>query len=355
MKKYLFLFSLTITVLVGLILISSTVTEKVIPVGLIKVLPSKAESIVVCSGKIEYSKVNNVLIDEPAIIEEMKVEVGDRVKKDVPLFNFSGAIEGIDISTPNPDLNFDPQNFDNASNLYNTYKNLFQTSDKQNSVKKNYVSNGKFKDFKSPYSGVISSIQVKPKDVVNSEACVCTISSSDQLQVKAKINEAKVSDVKVGQRVIISGNGFKNSEYQGHVSKISNEATQVLNPTGQETVVEVIILIDSSAEDVKPGFTAKCKIVTEEKNGLIVIPYESVKQDKQGRDFVYTFSSQDNKAVKTFIKLGRDFENGVEILSGLTFEDRIVTDPESVCDGEKILLSDDFDEKNRDESICLTQ
>lgn len=349
MKKYLFLFSFTTIILIGLILLSSTVTEKVIPVGLIKVSPSKAESIVMCSGKIEYSKVNSVRMDESAIIEEIKVEVGDRVEKGMPLFKFSGAIEGIDLSTQNQDLNFDPQNFNNSSDLYNTYKNLFQNPDRQNLVKKNYVSDGKIKDFKSPYSGVLSSIQVKPKDVVNNETCVCTISSNDQLQVKAKINEAKVSDVKVGQRVIISGNGFKNSEYQGHVSKISNEATQILNPTGQETVVELIILIDSEAENVKPGFTAKCKIVTEEKNGVIIIPYESVKQDKQGRDFVYTFSSQDNKAVKTFINLGRDFENGVEVISGLTFEDRMVTDPESVCDGEKILLSEDFDENNRDE------
>lgn len=347
MKKYLVLFITTFVTIFGLLTVSYFTSEKTISVSLTKVSPSKAESAVVCSGKVEYSKINDVRIDKHSIIEEIKVDVGDKIEKGSCIFKLSGAIEGLDTSQSNVSpQNFSQQDLSKFSNLYEAYSSVVSNQTKENFIKKNFVSDGKFREFESPYSGIVSSISVKPKDFVDSGMCVCSIASNDKLQVKAKVNESKISDIKLGQKVIVSGTGFKNSKYQGHVSKISSEAKQILNPSGEETIVEVIVVIDSFAEDVKPGFTAKCKIITEENDGIIIVPYESVKTDRHNREFVYVFS--EDTAVKTFITTGREFENGVEVVSGLDFDSQVVSNADNIFNGEKLLPKDD-------ESICSIQ
>lgn len=334
MKRYLYLFSVTSAIVIGIIFAPQILlVRKAVPVNMSKIVPSKAESTVICSGKIEYSDVNDVRADSPSIIEKINVNIGDIVNEGDVILIRSGAIQKPD-SQKNfkniPDIN-------NFSSIYDAYDNLTNS-------KSIYVSDGKLEDIKSPYSGVISSISVQEKDSAEEGKSLFTVASKNKMQIKAPVHEARINDVKKGDPVIISGLGFKNSEYRGVVNKISSEARQTISPTGQETVVDVTVLINDVTNDIKPGFTAKCKIITNQEDGLIIIPYESIKTDKRGRDYVYV--SYNDVATKKFVETGREFENGVEIISGIEFEDQVITNIDKIFNGERVTKFKNGEDEN---------
>lgn len=342
MKRYLYLFSATTLVIIGIVFIPKILLGRVVPVNLSKVTPCKTENTVICSGKIEYSDINNVYIDSPSIIEKINVNTGDVVNKNDIVFKKSGAIQKSDNNVDSkirniPDIN-------NFSNVYEAYDHIMKNGSMSETVKKNYVSNGRTEDFKSPYTGIVSSISVKENDVVEQGSCVFAVAAKDKMQIKALVNESQISEVKKGNHVIISGIGFKNSEYKGIVTNISNEAKQVMNPTGQETVVEVTVLINNVTSDIKPGFTAKCKIITSQEDGLMIIPYEAIRTDKHGRD--YSYISSNGIATKKFIETGREFENGVEVISGIEFEDQLITNIDKLFNGERVISAENREDEN---------
>ena len=112
----------------------------------------------------------------------------------------------------------------------------------------------------------------KTNGAVNTGQTVMTISTASDLQVCLSVNESQISSIQVGQQAEITGVGFKNTTYYGTVRSISSEAKQIVGTTGQETIVEVIVSVDTEGDDIKPGFTAKCKIITSEEENLLIVP-----------------------------------------------------------------------------------
>jgi RND family efflux transporter MFP subunit len=187
----------------------------------------------------------------------------------------------------------------------------------------------------APVSGEITSVSVANQSYVTAGAPVAVIADDDGLQVRLSVNESQISDIKVGQKAVITGVGFKNSSYSGTIKSISSDAKQVVTATGQETVVEVIASVDKPGSDIKPGYTAKVKIVTSRNSGVLVAPYEAVREDKNGNEYV--FKVKGNQAVKTPIITRQEFDSGFEVASGLLNNDIIIRNPDSLSNGARII------------------
>ena len=123
-----------------------------------------------------------------------------------------------------------------------------------------------------------------------------TIASDEGLQVRLSVNESQISDIQVGQPAEITGVGFHTC-YTGTVKSISSEAKQVVSTTGQETVVEVVVSVDNPGNDIKPGYTAKAKIITAQNDNVLIAPYEAVRAEEDGSEYVLKLKGQ--RAVKT--------------------------------------------------------
>jgi hypothetical protein len=168
-------------------------------------------------------------------------------------------------------------------------------------------------------------------------SAVMTISSNSDLQIRLPVNESQVSDIKVGQKATITGVGFKNSSYSGTVKSISSDAKQVTTTNGQDTVIDVIVSVEKPNTDIKPGFTAKAKIVTSESSNILVAPYEAVRADNNGNEYVFKLNGK--QAVKVPITTNREFDNGFEIKSGLNKNDKIVLNPDNLTNGAWVIPS----------------
>lgn len=325
MKKYKGLICITLFLIAGIIVYGDIFKSQIKTVDTITLNPCTAKAFIVCTGKIEYANKQEIFLDSPCVVDDVCVNVGDRVSKGDTLLK---------VSQIDNNLGANMNEYYSDQNLQQVYSSIV----KRGNFNVNSIPSKQFKKntIVSPMSGVITNIQVANNLPADNNNSAITISNGENLSVLLNVNEAKISDVKVGQKVLVSGIGFKNREYIGIVRSISNEAKTGLTTTGQETTVEVIVDICKNENDtmIKPGFTAKCKILTEESKDTMIIPYETVKADDNGKEYVFVMCN--GTAKQTYIKTGREYDYGFEVIDGINSDDIIITNPDLIKNNDRV-------------------
>ena len=302
MKRYLILCTCTFVALAAIFAVGSAIKKSILKVDVIKLEPVSEVESVVCTGKVENISGQNVYVPANAIAKNIYVKVGQKVEKGQALMDVAVS------SSQNSD----------SEDSYACYADN-QTDNNLETVQ----------TLTAPVSGTITFIPAVAAGYrVDSTAPAIVIQGDTGLQVRLNVNESQISDIKVGQSVEITGVGFKNSCYSGTVKEISSEAKQIVTTSGQETVVEVLVTVDQPKEDIKPGFTAKAKIITANNSSVLVVPYSAVQADYNGAEYVLRVV--DGMTVKTPVKTAREFDNGFEVISGVTANDWIVADAENI-------------------------
>ena len=121
------------------------------------------------------------------------------------------------------------------------------------------------------------------------------------------------------------------------MSFISDYATTVQKGSYSQTVVEVKIAINNPDDNLKAGYTANAKIMLSEPITMTVVPYEAVNQDDKGE---YVYILEENKAVRRYVTTGYELSDGIEVTSGLSSGDYVITVDENYSDGKVVLVKD---------------
>lgn len=100
----------------------------------------------------------------------------------------------------------------------------------------------------------------------------------EDMQVKAKINEARVSAVNVGMPVKIELDAFPDVKLTGTVEKVSEYPLPSAWYSGNVKEYETTIKIDSFPKDLqmRPGMTAKVSIRVEQLADVLTVPVQAV-------------------------------------------------------------------------------
>lgn len=187
----------------------------------------------------------------------------------------------------------------------------------------------------SELSGTIDYVNAASGNFIEKSGNVASLTGMGDLVVTAQISENRISKVHAGQLVEITGSGFGDNVYYGYVSSVGLVAKKVYIGTSQGTVVDVEISIDNPDDKIKAGYTTKCRIVTEEKQGIRIVPYETVLQDDDGKEYVYVFSQ--GYAIRKDIDTGLELGDGVEVISGITPDEIIICNPYNIKDDKKLV------------------
>lgn len=352
MKKYGMLFSFTLILSLLIIHAGNVYKGTYVPVSVVKVSPITAESSVYSNnGTVERVDSRNIYAQSGAVVQKIHVKMGDSVKAGQILMTLSAPLaEDIPNTVPLPD----PLEQQTYQDLLETYYSQIAgangsavvpgmpsssaqgTSSSGSSAPspEKQTETGKEIEITAPVAGVVTSVAISEQETVERNKAVMTVSASSDLQVRLAVNESQISEIKIGQRAVITGAGF-HTVYEGKVTSISSEAKQEYHTTGTETVVEVLVRIQNPKSDIKPGFSAKARIITEESKNVLVAPYEAVRADDDGKEYVYLLHGR--KAVKVPVTTRKEFESGFEVLSGLKDQDTIIINPDSITDGAAVL------------------
>lgn len=146
---------------------------------------------------------------------------------------------------------------------------------------------------------------------------ILEIPDLSQMKVMAQLNEMNISRVSVGQKVLIEIDALPGKKFYGMVSYVAALAKRKRGSNIK--VFDIEILIDKSGEQLRPGMTAQCRIITEQIKDKMYIPLESV-FFKNDTTIVYTKKGDFRECP---VKTGVQNDNYVVIEQGLNPDDEI--------------------------------
>lgn len=317
MKKYIILIFITMLTMWASFFISNSYVKSIPQVNVVKITPTLIKNIVSCSGRVEEKNKTDVVCENLFVPSKIHVREGERIKKGQLLVTVDkeATIAAYSAQSSKAAQVFGPNNSDfdlekhigrqNKDGLTEIPSHIYSTAD-----------------------GIVTSINAKEGSVLYPAQPLLTVSDLSRLQVRVNVNESDISKIKKGQRAIISGIGFAGKKLNGKVESIGLVAKTPLASSNTEAVVEVIIGFENTSNAVKPGFTAKTEIITSEIPDKIIVPFTSVVQDEDGVEYVYLYQS--GKAIRKDVKLGKEIDEGYEVIEGINGGDCVVINPDKI-------------------------
>jgi len=164
-----------------------------------------------------------------------------------------------------------------------------------------------------------------------------------RMQVKAKINESRITLIRDGMPVKINV-GAAADELLGRVVKVNKYAEQgnMWGPTVKEYVVIVQIL--DPPQEIRTGMTAEVRIFVEQIADAIQLPVHAVYEVKKHHfALVKTGDSWDTRE----IKIGATNDKYVTIVDGMSEQELVVLDPRNHLDKMNIPEIEEVDDRDK--------
>lgn len=189
----------------------------------------------------------------------------------------------------------------------------------------------KFLRVQSPSSGIIlSSIKnqddskkIRKGDVVKEGDVLAIIGDMRGLAVKIKVSELTINQIKIGDKVKVTGIAFPDSVLQGEIKQIDRQGEASMNglPTFP-VIIEVPTITEKQQKAIHVGMSAKVEIDVREKPEVL-IPFTAIHQ-KEGSTFVTVHNEKTNQQEERQVMTGKTTRNNVAILDGLKVGEKIV-------------------------------
>lgn len=227
---------------------------------------------------------------------------------------------------------------DAAQAQYDAANSQVTAADQQVQAADNQVS---YARLISPMSGVVTAVEVEANEIVNSGTMVAQISSLGRPEVEVGVPEVFINKIKKGQPVKITLPSSPGQEFKGVVDQVAYAA-------GNAPTYPVIVEIEQSVEEIRPGMAANVSFLFP-KNGdtsgaKMIVPVEAVGKDSQG-NFVYILKQKSDgiyEAEKKVITIGDLIPEGFELVSGLEAGDIVATAGlKSLMNGVEVKLLND--------------
>lgn len=379
MKKYVMLIAFTATVIIWLLVAPMLSPVAAVKATGIKVKFSTIQSNADCSGVVFAANQQIVNYGYSVKPENVYVKIGDSIASGQKLMDISkketadainaafASVNKADDESNSADDNIDPSaseayaNGDYSSIISQYYADKSASSQSSsasagsptsdsasagssaNSSKSSAISptsvdvaNDIPDNVYSNISGVVTQVNATSGNFTQAQSPLIVVTDINSLQIKAEVDESVISEVQIGQAVTIHGIALT-KQYTGKVIQIYPTAHSVISDMGKKNVVSVIISIDHADASIKPGYSTNIVIRTAENNKAVILPYTAVDEDNANQKYVYICNN--GTAVRKNITTGKEYANAVEITSGVTMGDVVISNPAAIKNnGAKISI-----------------
>jgi macrolide-specific efflux system membrane fusion protein len=148
------------------------------------------------------------------------------------------------------------------------------------------------------------------------------LASLNEFVVRADFAEGDVVGIAPGQKVSLEFDALPDDPREGEVTQVAPFG--VVDPSGASlTTYEVTISVPNAPEGLRAGMTAQASITTEEQLGVVAAPVTALVPTPDG--FVVRVQAEDGTITNVPVEVGIRGGYWVEIISGLSEGDRVVT------------------------------
>ena len=182
------------------------------------------------------------------------------------------------------------------------------------------------------------------------------IADLNRMEVVVEVNENDIVRVSLYDTAIIEVDAYMDYEFMGVVTEIANSATTTGIAVDQVTGFNVkILILRSSYKDLitesnqipfRPGMSATVDIKTETRHNTLCIPIQAVTtradtvglegeeeiisiRDQDIKEVIFIVSEDETIALKTEVETGIQDNNYIEVLSGLSKNEKVIVSPYS--------------------------
>ena len=305
------------------------------------------------SGKIEAANSANLSTRLMGFVDNIHVKVGDQVKKGQLLVSINNTDLSAKSAQVNASITEANAAFSNAEKDYNRFKNLFaenSASQKElddmtarfemakarlegaRQMKNEVGAQYSYVNIRAPFSGTITNKFIDKGAMASPGQPLISIEAPGNFEVITPVPEGEISQIKPGANVDVLVKSL-GTTLKGKVTEISTSATN----TGGQYLVK--IALDKTTAPILSGMytTVQFPVAKTTKSAGVLIPEEALVSYGQLTG-VYTVS-ESNTALLRWLRLGRTFGDSVEVLSGLTTDERYIISAESkLYNGAKITI-----------------
>lgn len=182
----------------------------------------------------------------------------------------------------------------------------------------------------SPMAGVVDMVNVKVGEMASPGMGVVRIVNLSNLKVSAKVSDTYAASVKKGDEVIVKFPDL-DKEYKAKVSFVST----AVDPLSRTFTIEANLPSDKS---IKPNMMANVQINDATSKNALAVDQNFVQSTEKG-NVVYVAVTEGNKKIAKAreVKTGLSYNGKIEILSGLSAGDQLITlGYQEVSDGQPI-------------------
>ena len=305
------------------------------------------------SGRIEAVNSADLSTRMMGFVDKVHVSVGDKVSKGQLLV----SINNTDLSAKSAQVNAGIMEataaYTNAEKDYQRFKNLFadnSASQKElddmtarfemakarlegaRQMKNEVGAQYSYTNIRAPFSGTITSKLIDEGAMASPGQPLLSIEAPENFEVITPVPEGEISQIKPGAEVDVLVKSLR-ATLKGKVTEISTSAKN----TGGQYLVK--IALDKTTEPILSGMYTTVQFPVEKKttSTAVLIPESALVTHGQLTG-VYTVS-ESNTALLRWLRLGRTFGDNVEVLSGLTTDERFIVSAESkLYNGAKITI-----------------
>ncbi|NMA64396.1 MAG: efflux RND transporter periplasmic adaptor subunit [Syntrophomonadaceae bacterium] len=190
--------------------------------------------------------------------------------------------------------------------------------------------------FIAAFDGVVTHVGAKEGNRVLEGTALLELGSEEVLEVTANVNEIDAGSLEPGQAVEISCLAWPGREYQGEVDKVGAAAVTQKSSNGELVNVPVTVKLKGNTEELKIGYTVDLTINLHNEGEVLAIPIEAVvERDDKKVVFVVIDGTAQERQIKT--RIGNELHDIV--ISGLKPGEKVIINPPAnLKTGQKVAI-----------------
>lgn len=315
---------------------ASAEAKSSIPVRVMTVTKTKIARTIDYTATIQAFEEVNMAPSTPGRVDKIYVEVGDRVQKGQKLFLMDRTqyyASKIQLSNLEKDLARMDTLLKVGSIKEQTYD---QTKAQYEVMKTNVDFMEENTQLEAPFSGIITGKYLEDGELysgaptASGKAAVVTLMQINPVKVIVSISEQYYPLIKNGMKARVTADVYPDKEFEGKIFRVY--------PTidAMSRTFRVEVEIPNNSQVLRPGMFARVYIDMGQIDAFVV-PADAVLM-QEGTNDRYIFVASGNTASRRAVKLGKRFDDKVEIAEGdLREGDNLVVDGQArLSDGSSV-------------------
>lgn len=262
-------------------------------------------------------------------IEELLVEVGDEVKEGQRIARINDSVVRSQISEAQITLQIQQEQLDLKRRKWDILKPEEREAAKltvesaratirtlQSQLKKNMVY--------APISGIVTKKHFEKGEMASMASPIVSIAGEKGFEILANVPESDINKIKIGQRGEATFDAFLSDEiFEFEVTEIEPAATIIQDVVYYQVTFKIL----NENDRIKSGMSTDIDILTAEKNDVLMVSNQAIKNEDGVRYVEVLETSGEEKNVKRVnVKIGLRGDDGMtEIISGLSEGEEVIT------------------------------